>query len=101
MSRTIRIDAAPYARNARAAGTSRRYRRAVLAVGTPLLMMTVTAGCTAQPSGASASAESASRDGGRRSHLLADAAGERRRSPPGKYVVSPFDAPASAPRHPC
>ena len=95
MSHTIRID-----RRHRSAPAARRterpriYRRAVLAVGTPLLMMTVTAGCTAQQSGqAGTESADATVDAVPRLAALPD----NGPVPQGKYVVSVFDAPASAP----
>ncbi|NUU17359.1 hypothetical protein HP550_08870 [Cellulomonas humilata] len=93
MSRMIRIDAAR--RTQRPQGRSRRYRRAALAVGTPLLLTTV--GCTAQPP---------DQPGAESAPVTADAVPlledlpEFGAVPPGTYVISPIDAPASAPQAP-
>lgn len=96
MSRTIRIGrlhrAGPAAqRTQRPQGRSRTHRRAVLAASTALL--TATAGCTAQPAEQSGTEWAPTTT--EAVPLLEDQP-DNAPLPPGRYVVSPFDAPSSA-----
>ncbi|WP_456845654.1 hypothetical protein [Cellulomonas sp. P5_C6] len=96
MSHTIRIGrrhrGVPAARRSqRPRGRSRTYARAAVTVGTVVLL--VATGCTAQPP-EPAESESAP------ALPLLEALPDGELVPPGRYVVSPIDAPASAPLAP-